>query len=96
MSEEPKRLGEPMYSDKKWGIIIILVAIGLIVLTVCTNFFSELSAFGPVEENSGENIVNAEEMTNENKPDEIIENSGEVVETNVEERSGNTLRIHFD
>ena len=29
MSEEPKRLEEPMYSDKKWGIIIILAAIGL-------------------------------------------------------------------
>lgn len=100
MSEEPKRLGEPMYSDKKWGIIIILAAIGLIILTVCTNFFSGLSAFGPVEENSGENIVNTEEMINTNNPDEITENKDEEVEIKTEnkdeERSGNTLSIRFD
>ena len=46
MSEEPKRLEEKQYSDKKLGITIIVVAILLIILAVCTNFFSDLSTFG--------------------------------------------------
>ena len=67
MSEEPKRLEEPMYSDKKWGIIIILAAIGLIILTVCTNFYNnEDVVVNPVEDIIINPVENTEEDSNAN------------------------------
>ena len=99
MSEEPKRLEEPMYSDKKWGIIIILAAIGLIILTVCTNFFSGLSAFGPDEFGSGEKETS--NVVTENNNEDVVINPVEdiiinPVENTEEDSNANTLRITFD
>ena len=56
-----KLLEEKLVSDKKLGIIIIIVAIILMVLAVCTNFFADFSGFGPATYTSGE-IKNSEEL----------------------------------
>lgn len=89
-----KLLEEKLVSDKKLGIIIILVAIVLMVLAVCTNFFADFSGFGPATFTSGE-IKNSEELykqqqaekqkqKEENNPEEveveeiIVSDSGEI------------------
>jgi flagellar basal body-associated protein FliL len=68
-----KLLEEKLVSDKKLGIIIIIVAIILMVLAVCTNFFADFSGFGPATYTSGE-IKNSEELYKKEQEEKAKQN----------------------